>query len=68
MEAAGYSCPLKETSSMSRNEGKAEPGRGNGICMYKQEDWERTQPVCEAVGLDQIIHTVNMRKISLSLD
>lgn len=23
MEAAGYSCPLKETSSMDRNEGKS---------------------------------------------
>ena len=67
MEAAGYSCPLKETSSMNRNEGKSRT-RQRKWHMYKQEDWEGTQPVGEAVGLDQIIHTVNRRKISLSLD
>ena len=38
------------------------------MAYVKREDWERTRPVCEAVGLDQIIHTVNMRKISLSSD
>lgn len=50
---------------MDRNEGKKQ-SQAEEMVYVKREDWERTRPVREAAGLHQIIHTVNMRKISLS--